>query len=85
MPDRHTLTTAVEAPSSLPALAHGAAPLKTTAPLAAAIPPTEADRLNRLAAEILQDPLALQHLCDRVYTLLQQDLHRQQERTQIHP
>ena len=85
MPDRHTLTTAVEAPSSLPALAHGAAPLKTTAPLVETPSPTETVLLNRLAAEILQDPLALQHLCDRVYTLLQQDLHRQQERTQSHP
>lgn len=37
--------------------------------------------LNRLADEISEDPVALSHLCDRVYALMQQDLQRQRERT----
>lgn len=37
--------------------------------------------LNRLADKIFEDPVALRHLCDRVYALMQQDLQRQRERT----
>ncbi|WOD37068.1 hypothetical protein [Nodosilinea sp. E11] len=37
--------------------------------------------LSRLADKIFEDPVALRHLCDRVYALMQQDLQRQRERT----
>jgi len=57
----------------------GALPIKTTT-LTSLQFPDEQEALLQLASEILQDPLAMQHLCDRVYTLMQQDLQRQQER-----
>ncbi|MGG6296337.1 hypothetical protein ACQ4M4_18255 [Leptolyngbya sp. AN02str] len=41
----------------------------------------EQEELLQIAAEILQDPVAMQYLCDRVYTLLQQDIQRQRERS----
>lgn len=37
--------------------------------------------LSQLAAQLLQDPLAMQQLSDRVVELLQQDLRRQRERS----
>ena len=40
--------------------------------------------LSKLAAEIIDDPLALAQLTDRVYTLLQQDLNRQRDRLGLH-
>lgn len=42
---------------------------------------SERDRVFRLAAQILQDPLAQSKLCDRIYELMQNDLHYQRERT----
>ena len=45
-----------------------------------ALSPADLKGLGRLAEEILDDPLALQQLSDRVYRLMQDDLHRQQER-----
>ncbi len=41
----------------------------------------ELDQLCQLAGELLQDPLAVDQLRDRVLELLQQDLQRQQERS----
>jgi len=43
---------------------------------------SEEDRvaLTQLAAKILQDPLAMRRLSDRVFQLLQEDLQLQQER-----
>ena len=43
---------------------------------------TEEDKvaLTQLAAKILQDPLAMRRLSDRVFQLLQEDLQLQQER-----
>lgn len=43
---------------------------------------TEEDRvaLTQLAAKILQDPLAMRRLSDRVFQLLQEDLQLQRER-----
>lgn len=40
----------------------------------------ELHQLCQLAAEILQDPLAVQRLSDRVMTLMQHDLQLQRER-----
>jgi hypothetical protein len=37
--------------------------------------------LSQLAAQLLDDPLALQQLSDRVVELLHQDLERQRERS----
>lgn len=34
-----------------------------------------------LAAQILRDPVLLRRLCDRVYGLMRDDLHRQHERS----
>lgn len=36
--------------------------------------------LSRLAARVLEDPLMLQQLSDRVYDLMREDLLRQRER-----
>jgi hypothetical protein len=36
--------------------------------------------LLQLAAEVLENPLLQQKLCDRVYELMQQDLRKQKER-----
>lgn len=41
----------------------------------------EIDRLALLAAQLLQDPMAMQQLSDRVVELLQQDLKLQRERS----
>ncbi|NER79585.1 MAG: hypothetical protein F6K42_08370 [Leptolyngbya sp. SIO1D8] len=38
------------------------------------------DDLEKLAEEILEDPIALQELGDRVFDLLKQDVRAQQER-----
>lgn len=45
---------------------------------------SEEDRvaLTQLAAKILQDPLAMRRLSDRVFQLLQEDLQLQKERNQ---
>jgi hypothetical protein len=44
-------------------------------------PNTDLATLSQLAEQLLQDPLALQQLSDRVLELLHQDLERQQERS----
>ena len=36
--------------------------------------------LAQLAKAILQDPVLLEQLCDRIYDLMQTDLRQQQER-----
>lgn len=36
--------------------------------------------IEQLAAELLDDPIALQHLCDHIYALIQQDLAHQRTR-----
>ncbi|UJB69422.1 hypothetical protein HRE53_24250 [Acaryochloris sp. 'Moss Beach'] len=41
---------------------------------------SDRDRVCRLAAQILQDPLAQSRLCDRIYELMQNDLQNQRER-----
>lgn len=41
---------------------------------------SERDRVFRLAAQILHDPLAQSRLCDRIYELMQNDLQYQRER-----
>jgi len=38
------------------------------------------DELAKLAEQVLEDPLAVQQLSDRVVQLLQQDLKQQRER-----
>lgn len=61
----------------------GASPLKTAASVSVQSHQSAEDQqaLLQLAADILQDPLAVQALCDRIYTLLQQDLQHQRERS----
>ncbi|MFW6359387.1 MAG: hypothetical protein ACOC0N_09290 [Chroococcales cyanobacterium] len=44
-------------------------------------PATERSQLSKMAAEVLQDPLLLRQLCDRIYELMQDDLRQQQERS----
>ncbi|MEO0535840.1 MAG: hypothetical protein AAF215_18450 [Cyanobacteria bacterium P01_A01_bin.123] len=38
--------------------------------------------MTRLAAELIDDPIALGQFCDRVYELMRDDLQRQRERSQ---
>lgn len=45
-----------------------------------ALEPEETQKLAALAAQVLNDPMALQRLSDRVFTLLKQDLKQEQER-----
>lgn len=46
-----------------------------------AITRQERQAILELAADMLHDPLAMQMLCDRVYQLMQEDLHTQRERS----
>ena len=46
--------------------------------------PAELKGLEALAEKILEDPLALQQLSNRVYRLMQDDLHRQQDRQRVY-
>lgn len=59
----------------------GGVPVRTHA-TTVACSAEEREALLQLAAEILRNPLAVQNLCDRVYTLMEQDLQRQSERKQ---
>jgi hypothetical protein len=43
--------------------------------------PEEWRKLNRIAAEIRKDPLKMQKLADRIYSLMQQDLQANSERS----
>lgn len=75
---KHTdLTTLPDGFPTVPDLAQRSAPIGT--PLSLSDILTDEDRvtIGQLAADLLDDPVALQHLCDHVYTLLQQDLARQ--------
>lgn len=42
--------------------------------------PDEVQQLATLAAQVLDDPVALRRLSDRVFVLLKQDLQQEQER-----
>ncbi|MFH7242450.1 MAG: hypothetical protein ACHWZW_06320 [Spirulina sp.] len=61
-------------------------PTQGSAPIGSPISPSDTltnkdlAAIGQIAAELLNDPIALQHLCDRVYALLKQDLSRQQSR-----
>lgn len=79
MPHFDALNAAKDQATSLPPIQTGESPFKTT--VTSTQPLAEQEALLQLAAEILQDPLAMQYLCDRVYTLMQQDLQRQRERS----
>lgn len=41
----------------------------------------ESDELANLAHQMLEDPVALEQLCDRVFELLKRDIHLQRERS----
>lgn len=81
-PPTHLTNTGAAAPGDrtlLPAAVH---PAGYAAPVQFGEPSqgTDLDTLAQLAAQLLQDPIAVYHLSDRVFELLQQDLDRQRER-----
>ena len=74
----HTdLTTLTSQFPSVPNLAQGSAPIGTPLSHNDVLTNEDLAAIGQLAADLLDDPVALQHLCDHVYTLLQQDLARQ--------
>lgn len=40
--------------------------------------------MAQLAADLIDDPIALEQFCDRVYELMRDDLQRQRERSHGH-
>jgi hypothetical protein len=75
--DRTTLTDSF---SILPDLIHGTVP--TGSSLFSQDHLTHEDRtvIEQLAAELLEDPIALQHFCDHIYDLLKKDIVSQYNR-----
>lgn len=74
----HTGLTALTSQfSTVPDLTQRSAPIG--APISHSDTLTNEDlaAIGQLAAELLNDPIALQHLCDHVYLLLKEDLTRQ--------
>ncbi|MBD2426175.1 hypothetical protein [Phormidium sp. FACHB-1136] len=80
MANHQNLTDLTSQFPTVPNPAQGSTPIGT--PLLHTDALTNEDRatISQLAAEILDDPIALQHLCDHIYTLLQTDLFRQRTR-----
>lgn len=77
----HTdLTTLSSQFPTVPDPAQGSVPIGTPLTYSDLLTNEDLATIGQLAAELLDDPIALQHLCDHIYTLLQHDLARQQSR-----
>lgn len=81
MPDDSMIRLGSEAPTQ-PFFAVTVNPTCYAAPaqFSDTLPSDELEMLYQLAAELLEDPLAVQRLSDRVLELMQQDLTLQRER-----
>jgi hypothetical protein len=65
---------------SVPNPAQGSTPIGTPLSRYEVLTNEDLAAIGRIAAELLDDPIALQHFCDHIYTLLQQDLDLQRSR-----
>lgn len=80
MTDHTPLTTLTDTYPSIPNLAQSATPLGTPLPYSDSLTTEESDLLSQLAADFLDDPIALQYLCDHIHALFLKDLAHQRSR-----
>lgn len=77
MTKSHDLTTLSDDFSAVHPPPQGTAPIGTPIPNHDILTQADMATISQLAAELLDDPMALQQLCDHIHTLLIQDLSRQ--------
>lgn len=80
MANHQSLTDLTSQFPTVPNPAQGANPIGSPIAYSDALTNENIAAISQLAAELLDDPIALQHLCDRIYTLIQQDLSQQLNR-----